>query len=115
MRRRILVILAVLLTATVALTAYYRKASGDSSPALTTAVVTRGDVVASVQATGTLEAVTTVQVGIWVTGTIASLHADYNSQVHKGQVIARLDRPVLQTQVEQGRGAAWRVQAEGER
>src|SRR3954467_11800101 len=115
MRRRILVILAVLLTATVALTAYYRKASGDSSPALTTAVVTRGDVVASVQATGTLEAVTTVQVGSQVSGTIASLHADYNSQVHKGEVIARLDPSVLQTQVEQARATLLRLQADAER
>jgi HlyD family secretion protein len=115
MRRRILVILAVLLTATVAVTAYYRHASGDGSPALTTAVVTRGDVVASVQATGTLEAVTTVQVGSQVSGTIASLHADYNSQVHKGEVIARLDPSVLQTQVEQARATLLRLQADAER
>jgi len=72
MRRRILLTSAVLLAATAALTAYYRNA-GDGAPDLTTAVVSRGDVVQSVKATGTLEAVTTVQVGSQVSGTIASL------------------------------------------
>src|SRR4051794_30089169 len=115
MRRRILVILAVLLTATVAVTAYYRHASGDSTPALTTAVVTRGDVVQSVKATGTLEAVTTVQVGSQVSGTIASLHADFNSQVKKGQVIARLEPSLFQAQVDQARATMVKLQADAER
>lgn len=115
MKRHIVLILIGVLAATAALTAYYRRASNDTGPALMTAPVTRGDVVRVVQATGTLEAVTTVEVGSQVSGTIASLHADYNSQVRKGQVIARLDPSLFQTQVEQARATLLRLQAEAER
>jgi len=114
MRRRILLTSAVLLTGTVALTAFYRTA-GDSTPELTTAVVARGDVVQSVKATGTLEAVTTVQVGSQVSGTIAELLADFNSQVKKGQVVARLDPSLMQAQVDQAAATIVRLQADVDR
>ena len=114
MRRRILLTSAVLLAATAALTAYYRNA-GDGAPDLTTAVVSRGDVVQSVKATGTLEAVTTVQVGSQVSGTIASLQADFNSQVKKGQVVARLEPSLLQAQVDQARANLVKLQSDAER
>jgi HlyD family secretion protein len=58
---------------------------------VTTAAVTQGPIVRPIVATGTLEAVTTVQVGAQVSGTIASLGADFNSIVHQGQVVATLD------------------------
>ncbi|MGA2382664.1 MAG: efflux RND transporter periplasmic adaptor subunit [Gemmatimonadales bacterium] len=53
--------------------------------------VDRGDISATVNSTGTLGAVTTVQVGAQVSGQIAELHADFNSRVKKGELIARLD------------------------
>src|SRR5262245_12316687 len=56
-----------------------------------TAQVERGSLKKSVSATGTLQAVLTVQVGSKVTGRIQSLHADFNSIVKQGQVIARID------------------------
>src|SRR5262245_35807576 len=56
-----------------------------------TAPVDRGDVADVVGATGALQAVTTVQVGSQVSGTIQKLAADFNTQVKKDQVIARLD------------------------
>lgn len=68
-----------------------------------TAAVDRGDVVDVVGATGTLQAVTTVQVGSQVSGTIASLHADFNSQVKMGQVIARLDPSLLDARLAQAK------------
>src|SRR5688572_9908582 len=114
MRRRILITLAVLLGGTVALTAFYRNGAA-AAPEFTTVAVSRGDVVQSVKATGTLEAVTTVQVGSQVSGTIASLHADYNTQVRKGQVVARLEPSVLQSQVDQARATLLRLQADAER
>ena len=46
---------------------------------------------------------TTVQVGTQVSGTIKALHADFNSEVQKGQVVAELDPSLFQTQVEQAR------------
>jgi HlyD family secretion protein len=63
--------------------------------------VERGDIVLQVAATGTLAAVTTVQVGTQVSGTIAGLYADFNSEVKKGQLLAKLDPELFQAQVQQ--------------
>jgi HlyD family secretion protein len=94
---------------------YYRYSRKPTPPTVTTAAVTRGDIVETVGATGTLQAVTTVQVGTQVSGTIASLGADFNSLVKKGQVIARLDPSLFQTQIEQARANLIRAQADLER
>jgi len=94
---------------------YYRATARAETPLYTTAAVTRGNVVDTVQATGTLEAVTTVQVGTQVSGTIQSLHADFNSQVRKGQVIARLDPSLLQAQVDQAQATILRLEADVDR
>src|SRR5437879_6364713 len=56
-----------------------------------TAKVERGDIHDVVEATGTINAVITVQVGSQVSGTISKLFADFNSRVKKGQVIAQID------------------------
>src|SRR6186997_1825213 len=68
---------------------------------VTTAPVTRGDITDTVGATGTLQAVTTVQVGSQVSGNIEWLGADFNSIVKKGQVIARLDPSLFDAQLNQ--------------
>jgi HlyD family secretion protein len=68
---------------------------------VTTTPLTRGDVVDTVGATGTLQAVTTVQVGSQVSGNIQWLGADFNSIVKKGQVIARLDPSLFDAQLNQ--------------
>lgn len=68
-----------------------------------TSVVDRGDVVEVVGATGTLQAVTTVLVGSQVSGTIQNLYADFNSQVKRGQVIARLDPSLFEARLGQAR------------
>jgi HlyD family secretion protein len=62
----------------------------------TTAKVAKGDLSDQVQATGTINAVTTVQVGSQVSGTIAEINADFNSKVKKGQIIARIDPSLFQ-------------------
>lgn len=56
-----------------------------------TAKVEKGDIAQVVQATGTINAVTSVQVGSQVSGNIAQLYVDFNSRVRKGQVIAQID------------------------
>lgn len=68
-----------------------------------TARVERGNVEVNVSATGTVQAVTTVQVGSQVSGTVSWLGADFNSQVKKGQIVARLDPAVFQAQVDNSR------------
>jgi HlyD family secretion protein len=94
---------------------YYRMQHAAKGPVPVTAAVTRGDVIAKVDATGTLAAVTTVQVGSQVSGTIKALHADYNSKVKKGQVVAELDPSLFQTQVEQARATLIKAQSDLDR
>jgi HlyD family secretion protein len=82
--------------------AYYVRRGGPGVQ-ITTSPVTRGDIVDTVGATGTLQAVTTVLVGSQVSGNISWLGADFNSIVKKGQVIARLDPSMLDAQLQQAR------------
>jgi len=84
-------------------------------PDVSTVALVRGDVVDTVGATGTLEAVTTVQVGSQVSGIIEELNADFNSIVRAGDVIARLEPSLFETQVEQGRANLARSEADRER
>ena len=64
---------------------------GSDKPQYYVSKVDKGDIRQEVDATGTINAVTTVQVGSQVSGTIAKLYADFNSRVKKGQVIAQID------------------------
>ncbi len=70
-----------------------------SEPKFRTAKVERGNIALMVSATGTLNALTAVQVGTQVSGIISQLFADYNSEVKKGDVIAKLDDTFLKAQV----------------
>lgn len=79
------------------------KGRGKNEAQYRTEKVDRGTVTMTVTATGTLSAVTTVQVGSQVSGVIARLYADFNSQVKKGQLLAELDPTPFQAQVEQRR------------
>ncbi len=63
--------------------------------------VTRGEIMASVSATGTISAVTTVEVGTQVSGTIKEIYVDYNSQVEEGQLIALINPETFEAQAEQ--------------
>lgn len=65
--------------------------------------ITVGDVLREVRATGHVEAVTTVQIGAEVSGRLATVEADFNDRVRKGQVLARFDRAILGAQMEQAR------------
>lgn len=65
--------------------------------------VTRGVLSASVTATGTVNAVTTVLVGTQVSGTVKSLYVDFNSPVRQGQMIAQIDPATFEAQVAQAR------------
>src|SRR5438067_3357655 len=69
---------------------------GDSSPQYFTQKVERGDVRQVVEATGTIDAVNTVQVGSQVSGAISVLNADFNTRVKAGQVIAQIDPSLFQ-------------------
>jgi len=76
---------------------FYKRADGKEAPTYRTATIERGSVKSTVSATGTLNAVKTIQVGTQVSGQIAAIYADYNGHVRKGQLLARID-PTLQNQ-----------------
>ena len=113
--KRLWMVACGLSLAAVAGTSYYRGEVDADVPPVTTAEVTRGTIISTVEATGTLEAVTTVEVGTQVSGTIKRLLADFNSRVHKGEVIAELDSSLFDTQVAQEQATLQRLQSDGER
>ena len=110
-----LVLAATTLAAVTGVAAYTQVGRSDPAAAPMTARVTRGDIVDTVDATGTLQPVTTVQVGTQVSGTIKSLAADFNSRVRRGQVIAVLEPSLFQTQVDQANATVAKLQADVER
>jgi HlyD family secretion protein len=110
-----LILIVILLAAVGAGAGAFYMRRDTREPDVRIAQVSRGDIVDLIQATGTLEAVTTVEVGTQVGGIIQELYADFNSIVKKGQVIARLDPTLLQTQIEQQRANVIRSEADLER
>jgi HlyD family secretion protein len=89
MKRRGWIILVAVVVAVGAVIAFALNRNGQVQHF--TAKVERGDIKDSVEATGTINAVITVQVGSQVSGTVAKLNADFNSRVHKGDVVALID------------------------
>jgi len=112
--KKLIISLVVIAAVAASVGAYYYTRPGPE-PNVSTAAATRGDIIESVGATGTFEAITSVTVGSQVSGTIQELRADFNSIVSKGQVIARLDPAMIQTQIEQSKANLVRAQADVER
>ena len=114
MKRKLTILAGLLIATTLTLSAFYGR--GDAAaPEVTAEAVTRGSVVTTIAATGTLEAVTTVQVGSQVSGSIAALYADFNSIVKKGQVLARLDPSLYNSAIEQAQANLVKAQADHDR
>lgn len=86
-----------------------------AAPVWRTAPLRRGAVVEAVSTTGTLQAVTTVQVGTQVSGVLEEILVDFNSRVRKGQVIARLDTDALEARLAQDEAALAAAEASVER
>ena len=110
-RRGSLLAVIALLVIGAAVGAYvYEQRLAVTSPYQTARVVA-GPLVAGISATGTLNAVITVQVGSQVSGQIKELFADFNSQVTRGQVIARIDPEIFEAQVNQAAAQVKAAQA----
>src|ERR671930_1009044 len=91
--------------------AYLYTQSIGNAPKYKLGRVERGPLTAAVSATGSLNAVTTVQVGSQVSGQIKELFADFNSPVKKGQLIARLDPDPFVAKVNAARAEVETAQA----
>jgi HlyD family secretion protein len=100
--KRALIGLLIVLAVGAGAGAYYIRRGGPEIQ-VNTSPITRGDIVDTVGASGTLQAVTTVQVGSQVSGNISYLGADFNSIVKKGQVVAKLDPSLFDAQLQQAR------------
>jgi HlyD family secretion protein len=110
------IVVAVLAAALAAAAGIYLYTSRNSkAPPYRTARVERGSVTQAVSATGTLNAVTTVQVGSQVSGTIRKIFVDFNSSVKKGQPIAQIDTRLFEAAVIQSRGGLENARANLER
>jgi HlyD family secretion protein len=73
----------------------------DEDGAYLTETVDRGEIAATVLATGIVEPVTTVQVGTYVSGPIREIHVDFNSPVREGQLVAKIDPAPFEVRVRQ--------------
>ena len=110
-KKRAILALIVLGVVVIAVSLFARRKDDDEQKYRLEAI-TRGDVATSVTATGTLSAVTTIQVGSQVSGVISRLYADFNSRVQKGQVLAELDPTPFEAQVEQRRADVVRAEVD---
>lgn len=95
--------IGILLMAVLGIAAFLALRNKGEELKFRTEKVIRGDIEAAVTATGTLNAVTTVLVGTQVSGTIRNIHADFNSPVKKGELIAEIDPATFEAQAEQAR------------
>ena len=109
-RRRILLIILVLVGGGAVVTALLWGKNASANDYIT-AKIEKTTVEVKVSATGTVQAVTTVQVGSQVSGTVSWLGADFNTQVKKNQVIARLDPAVFQAQVDNSKANVLNAEA----
>src|SRR5262245_48356700 len=110
-KSRWLIVIIVLSLALAGWWAYGRTDHKKESP-YRFASIERGDIEATVAATGTLGAVTTVQVGTQVSGQLSAIYADFNDHVKKDQLLARIDPVSLQQAVEEGLAGVERAQAQ---
>ena len=78
---------------------FYAWRGGRADGTFRTTPLERGTILSTVSATGTLNAVVTVQVGSQISGTIKELHADFNSKVKKDQLVARIDPDIFDAKV----------------
>ena len=103
MRRKLLLTAILLLLGASATAGYLYYNGRQPSSNYLTGRVERGRIATTVNATGTLNAVITVQVGSQVSGTIQKLLVDYNSPVTEGQIIAQIDPAAFEARVSQAR------------
>jgi len=90
---------------------FHQRADGKEVPAYRTAELARASIKQTVSATGTLQAVRTVQVGTQASGQIAQIYVDFNDRVKKGQLLARIDPTLQQQAVEDAQAQLERAQA----
>ena len=114
MKTLLIVALVVIVVAGAAVSGYvYMRRPVE--PQVSTVAVSLGDVIQVVAATGTIEAVTTVDVGTQVNGVIKQMYVDFNSIVKKGQLVAKIDPATIEATIESDKANLEGAQATLER
>ncbi|MCX5718767.1 MAG: efflux RND transporter periplasmic adaptor subunit [Nitrospirae bacterium] len=101
MKKKILI--GIVIVVVLGIAAFIVFSSKETELKFKTEKITKGDIEATVTATGTVNAVTTVLVGTQVSGTIKQIYVDFNSPVKQGQLIAQIDPSTFEAQVQQAR------------
>jgi HlyD family secretion protein len=111
-KKRIIYISAIVLFAIVALIVGKSCSSKNLPVKVDTETISKGAITTSVTATGTLEAILTVEVGTQVSGVIEKIYVDFNTEVKKGQLLAKLDETPLMASLEQSKASVDQAEAE---
>ena len=113
MKKRTLIIIAVavgaVIIAIMALRSFTKK---DDTISFDTVKVERGNITNTVTATGTVEAITTVNVGTQVSGILQHVYVTFNQNVKQGQLLAKLDETALKAQLDQSQASVNQAQAQ---
>ncbi|HUH89465.1 MAG TPA: efflux RND transporter periplasmic adaptor subunit, partial [Lysobacter sp.] len=101
------VVAGVIVVVLVAIGGYVwqQRSAASAAGSYRTATVEKGDIRVSISATGSLGAISTVDVGSQISGLVTEVLADFNDTVSKGQVIARIDPSTFNAQIVQGNAA----------
>ena len=97
MKKRYIALIGIIVAAIV----FWLSFMGNGSAKYVTKEITKGNITEYVEASGTIKPINTIAVGTQVSGTVAGIYVDYNSQVKKGQLLAELDPSLFQSNVDQ--------------
>src|SRR3954464_2328392 len=109
-KKKVIIIIVALLAIVAVWFFFFRKK--EEPVVIQTEKPAYGRIFTSVTATGTVQPVDTVAVGTQVSGTLKYIYADFNSKVKKGQLLAELDKILLQAEVDRNRGALASAQSQ---
>jgi HlyD family secretion protein len=112
MKKKVIIISIVVIAAVIAVLIFKPFGKKDASYTFDTVKVEKGKISNVVTATGTIEAVTSVDVGTQVSGIIEKVYVDFNDHVKQGQLLAQLDKKQLTAQLEQSRATLDQAQAQ---
>ncbi len=111
MKSKKTIIILISIVVILGLVWYFFLRTKEQPVTLTTEKAATGPISTSVTATGTVQPVDTVTVGTQVSGTISALYADFNSTVKKGQLLAELDKTLIQATVDQAKASLAQAQS----
>lgn len=112
MKKKWLIIIGVIIVAVALVLALRPFAKKETATSFETVKVEKGNISNTVTATGTIQALKTVNIGTQVSGILQHVYVDFNYNVKQGQILAKLDETPLQTQLDQSQSALNQAQAQ---